>query len=265
MDASYGFGVAGGLAPEVVRALAQEVEARGFTTFWANDTPSGDGLATLAEAAAVTESIRLGVGVLPLDRQPPERIAARVRELVLPADRLTLGLGAGAAKGGLDLVRKGATAVKDAIGARVVVGALGPRITELAGEIVDGVLLNWLTPGQAERSGVLAREAARAAGRTEPWLYGYVRTALGAAARTRLEGEATRYEGFPAYAAHFHRMGVRAVDTTVAADSPPALRDSLAPFHAILDETVIRAITADDTIDAYLELLRAVVPDSPRR
>lgn len=260
MDASFGFGVAGGLDPAIVRTVAREAEAHGFMTFWANDTPVGDGLATLAEAAAVTSTIRLGVGVIPLDRQGPERIAARVSELGLPPERLTLGLGSGGATGGLALVREGATAVRDSTGARVVVGALGPRMTELAGEIVDGVLLNWLTPGQAERSGALTRAAAQDAGRPEPWLYGYVRTALGSVARVRLEAEGNRYAEFPAYAAHFERMGVRAVDTAVAADHPDEVRDGLAAFAAVLDETVVRAITGTDAVDAYLTLLHAVAP-----
>ncbi len=63
MEQSYGFGVAGGLDPEIVRAIARQAENLGYTTFWANDTPNGDGLATLAVAASVTSTIRLGVGV----------------------------------------------------------------------------------------------------------------------------------------------------------------------------------------------------------
>ena len=60
--ARRGFGITGGLAPDIVRAIAPEAEARGYATFWANDTPGRDGLATLAEAAAVTSRIGLGVG-----------------------------------------------------------------------------------------------------------------------------------------------------------------------------------------------------------
>lgn len=169
-------------------------------------------------------------------------------------------MGSGGAKGGLAIVREGAVAVRESTGARVVVGALGPRMTALSGEVVDGVLLNWLTPGQAERSGAIAREAAHAAGRPEPWLYGYVRTALGAAARERLASEAERYGGYPAYAAHFARMGVQAIDTAVSGDDPEAIRDGLAPFAAVLDETVVRAITASESLEDYESLIRAAAP-----
>lgn len=260
MEQSYGFGVAGGLDPEIVRAIARQAEDLGYTTFWANDTPNGDGLVTLAEAASTTSTIRLGVGVIPLDRRNAENIAASVRDLGLPVDRLTLGVGSGGATGGLAIVRDGAVAVRESTGARVVVGALGPRMTALSGEVVDGVLLNWLTPGQAQRSCAIVREAARESGRPEPWLYGYVRTALGAAAGERLASEARRYAGYPAYAAHFTRMGVQAIDTAAAGDDPESIRNGLAPFAAVLDETVIRAITAVETAEAYEELLRAAAP-----
>lgn len=260
MEQSFGFGVAGGLDPAIVRSIAKEAEGLGYTTFWANDTPNGDGLATLAVAASVTSTIRLGVGVIPLDRRNADSIAASVRDLGLPTERLTIGVGSGGATGGLAIVREGAVGVRDATGARVVVGALGPRMTSLSGEVVDGVLLNWLTPGQAERSGAIVRAAAHDAGRPEPWLYGYVRTALGAAARERLTSEASRYAGIRAYAAHFARMGVQAIDTAVAGNDAEAMRNGLAPFAAVLDETVVRAITASESTEAYVELLRAASP-----
>jgi alkanesulfonate monooxygenase SsuD/methylene tetrahydromethanopterin reductase-like flavin-dependent oxidoreductase (luciferase family) len=260
MEQSLGYGVAGGLDESIVRVIARQAEEFGYTTFWANDTPRGDGLATLAVAASVTSTIRLGVGVIPLDRRNAENIARSVKELGLPVDRLTIGVGSGGASGGLAIVRDGAVAVRESTGARVVVGALGPRMTALAGEVVDGVLLNWLTPGQATRSCAIARGAAHEVGRPEPWLYGYVRTALGAAAGERLATEANRYGSIPAYAAHFARMGVQAIDTAVAGDEPEAIRNGLAPFAAVLDETVVRAITASESVEAYGELLRAAAP-----
>ncbi len=70
-----GFGVAGALPHDVIRALAPAAEAAGYHTFWVNDTPHGDGLASLRAAAEVTSEILLGVGVIPLDRQPADVIA----------------------------------------------------------------------------------------------------------------------------------------------------------------------------------------------
>ena len=65
----------------------------GRDSFWVNDTPGADSLERLAAAACVTSRIRLGTGVIPLDRRPAGEIIARVRELALPTERLILGVG----------------------------------------------------------------------------------------------------------------------------------------------------------------------------
>src|SRR5919112_4084961 len=83
-----GFGVEATLAHDIVRELAPAAERAGYLTFWVNDEADGDGLAALREAAAETTTIRLRVGAIPLDRQGPEQIAARVKELELPEARL---------------------------------------------------------------------------------------------------------------------------------------------------------------------------------
>src|SRR4051794_10637052 len=100
-----GFGVAGALDHEIVKGLALAAEAAGFSTFWANDTPSGDGLAALAVAAAKTRAIRLGVGVIPIDRKSARLIIDQVKRLKLPEERLTIGIGSGGLfKGSLNAV-----------------------------------------------------------------------------------------------------------------------------------------------------------------
>lgn len=259
-----GFGVAGALAPAIVAELARAAEGAGYRTFWVNDTPGGDGLAALAAAAATTRSIRLGVGVIPLDRQPADRIAARLTELGLPVERLTIGVGSGGAPGGPDRVRDGVETLRGLTAAAITVGALGPRMCRLAGEVADGVLLNWLIPDYVRVSAGLAAEAARTAGRSRPRIDGYVRVALGGPARDRLRMEGDRYGAIPAYAAHFARMGVPPLATAVAADDPAEIRSALAPFAAALDETVVRAIVGEETEAAYRALLDATAPGGGR-
>jgi alkanesulfonate monooxygenase SsuD/methylene tetrahydromethanopterin reductase-like flavin-dependent oxidoreductase (luciferase family) len=254
------FGVAGALPREVVREVAQAAERAGYQSFWANDTPSGDGLAALRAAAAVTSTIRLGVGVIPLDRQPPTRIADRITELGLPVHRLILGVGSGGAPGGVERVRAGVVALRDLTGATLVVGALGPKMCRVAGEVADGVLLNWLVPDHVPVSIRELQQAAIAAGRARPHVAVYVRTALGAAARVVLQAEADRYAGFPAYAAHFARMGVAAIDTAVIGEQAEEIDAGLVAFDSLVDETVVRAIVAEETAAAYLALLRAAAP-----
>ena len=89
----------------------------------------------------------------------------------------------------------------------------------LAGEVADGVLLNWLTPEHARRSADLVRAGAAAAKRPAPKIFAYVRLAIGPAA-PELADEGDRYGAIPAYAANFERMGVKPVETAIAADPP---------------------------------------------
>ena len=105
--AGRGFGMAAALPSAMASVAAAAAEKAGYATFWVNDTPGSDGLERLAAAAAVTRTIGLGVGVIPLDRRPAATLIARVAELRLPLDRLILGVGSGASQGGLERLRAG--------------------------------------------------------------------------------------------------------------------------------------------------------------
>jgi hypothetical protein len=71
--------------------------------------------------------------------------------------------------------------------------------------------------------------------------------------------EAERYQRIPSYAANFKRMGVKAGETTVAADSPPQVREGLDRYAGILDELVVRAVTPTDAAEEYLGLIDAIL------
>jgi alkanesulfonate monooxygenase SsuD/methylene tetrahydromethanopterin reductase-like flavin-dependent oxidoreductase (luciferase family) len=253
---AQGFAVFAGLSPDLIRACAAEAERLGYTSFWVNHPGKTDGLASLAQAAADTSRIELGIGVIPLHTRPPENIAEGVRANRLPADRLLLGVGS-PNPGSLARVRQGIAALRGQLQTRLVVAALGPKMCQLAGEVADGVLFNWLTPGHARRSAELVRAGAASARRQPPKLFAYVRAAVGAAAGERLNEEGARYAAIPAYAANFTRMGVKAVDTAIAVQRPEALAPALTVWRGVVDEVVIRAITATDTVEEHLALLRA--------
>lgn len=254
-----GFAVFAGITPEVIRATAREAEALGYTSFWVNHPGAVDGLGALAVAAKDTQRVALGVGVIPLHTRGSESIAEGVRTHALPLDRLLLGVGS-PNPGALARVRAGIVELRTRLATRLVVAALGPQMCRLAGEVADGVLFNWLTPEYARRSGDLVRAGAAAAGRRPPRLYAYVRLALGAAAIDRLQEEGARYDAIPAYGNHFVRMGVKPVDTAIAAQSPEAIPPALAAWDGAVDEIVLRAITRGDTIEENVALLRAARP-----
>jgi alkanesulfonate monooxygenase SsuD/methylene tetrahydromethanopterin reductase-like flavin-dependent oxidoreductase (luciferase family) len=126
--------------------------------------------------------------------------------------------------------------------------------------VADGVLFNWLTPAYARKATEWVREGAKAAGRTPPRTYAYVRLALGDAAGERLNEESDRYAAIPAYAAHFERMSVRPIDTAIAAKKPEDIRTAIAAWQGAAEEVVFRAITAKDTVEDNLALVRAAAP-----
>lgn len=251
MHGEVSIGVPGALGPGGVARLAPHVELHGFASLWVNDTPDGDSLAALAAAAAVTTHLRLAAGVIPVDRRPARDILAGIRSTGLPEARLTIGIGSGAVKAGaLARVREAAAALREGSAAAVVVGALGPRMRALGAEASDGVLLNWVTPGDAAQQ---AREI-RAAHVPAPRVLVYARTIVDQAARPALEDEAARYGSIGAYAANFARMGVRPIETTL----PPAdgdLAAGIRDYLAGVDELVLRAVTPTGSVD---DLLRFV-------
>ncbi|MGI8478084.1 MAG: LLM class flavin-dependent oxidoreductase [Thermomicrobiales bacterium] len=257
---SRGFGVAGNLDRAIIAELASGAEAAGYSTFWANDTPDGDGLEALATAARATATIRLGVGVLPVDRLPAETIVARIRSLDLPESRLTIGIGSGSLRvGAIGAVAQAAERLRALTSAKIVIGALGPKMCAAAGAHADGVLLNWLTPEFAIDLRRIAETAAADKGAAEPWIGAYVRTALPGPGSGRLIEEGTRYASYPQYGAHFTRMGVQPVETCAMGDGD-AIGSRLRAFDAAVDETVVRAVAAAETLNAYLAVLRAGSP-----
>lgn len=231
-------GIPGTTPLATVRAVAERAERAGFRTLWVNDLPNGDSLAALRAAAEVTDRIGLATGVIPLDRRP----AASLDFAGLPVDRLTVGIGSGAASGPLGLVRDGVAALRDRTDAAIVVGALGPRMRRLAATDADGVLLNWLTPSAADGAAdELRRDADGGAVRAVL----YVRTIAGEAARSALVAEADRYGRVPAYAANFDRLGFHAIDATLDGAA------GLGAYRAAVDEVVLRAITPEGTSSQF--------------
>jgi alkanesulfonate monooxygenase SsuD/methylene tetrahydromethanopterin reductase-like flavin-dependent oxidoreductase (luciferase family) len=256
-----GFGVAGALDHEIVKELAAKAERGGFATFWANDTPNGDGLESLAAASLATSSIRLGVGVIPIDRKSAAEIIDQVKRLGLPEDRLTIGIGAGGLlKGSLAAIRSAAQELKRSLGSQILVGALGPMMVQLGAFAADGTLLNWVTTDGAEELTVLARMAALDKGRPLPHVPAYIRVAIGDRAFARLAEEAARYESYPQYKRHFDSMKFSAIETTIFGTEPESIQSKLVAYENVVNEAVVRAICAEETVDDYLSLLRATAP-----
>ncbi len=236
--------------------LGAEIERLGYGELWANDTRTGDGLATLAAAAPETTRLGLGVGVIALSEQDPGRIAGRVAAAGLPSDRLVIGVGSGASAS-LRLVRDGVEELRRLLpGVSIGMAAIGPRMAHLAGEIADVVIANWAVPDRLAWVRTHVKQGATGAGRPEPRFVAYVRTAVGPDAELRLQAEMDRYRGYGGhYARAFDAQPAGLVG--VAGAGPGDVVAGLAAYAAVADTTVVRGLPTDDAVDGWLSVARA--------
>jgi alkanesulfonate monooxygenase SsuD/methylene tetrahydromethanopterin reductase-like flavin-dependent oxidoreductase (luciferase family) len=143
-----GLGISAGLDAGLARDLAVRCEQLGYHSLWSNDEPASPGLEMLAHFAAAAPQLQLGVGVLPLDRHQPVRIAAEIARLGLDPARLWIGVGSGQLRAPIQLVRRAVAELRELLpeGTRIVLTAMRPRMCHLGGAIADAVLLNWMLP-----------------------------------------------------------------------------------------------------------------------
>jgi alkanesulfonate monooxygenase SsuD/methylene tetrahydromethanopterin reductase-like flavin-dependent oxidoreductase (luciferase family) len=251
-----GLGVTAGLDAGLARELAAQCEQLGYHSLWSNDEPAARGLDTLAEFAAATAKIQLGVGVLPLHRYQPAQIAAEVDRLGIDPARLWLGIGSGALSLQIDALRRAVAELRTLLpeATRVIVAAMRPRLCRLGGAVADGVLLNWMLPGQAARARAWVREGAAEQGRTAPAVASYVRVAVGPGASRRLREEEGFYRTInEGHRKHFAAMDVAVGSVGIAASQRSDLLEALAPYHSALDLPIVRVLA-----DADATLLSAV-------
>jgi alkanesulfonate monooxygenase SsuD/methylene tetrahydromethanopterin reductase-like flavin-dependent oxidoreductase (luciferase family) len=254
------FGVAAGLKPEVCGPLAQTCEEVGYTAILANDHPGAKGLETLAEFAKVTDKIDLGVGVIALDRQSPETIAADIDRLGLDRSRLWIGVGAGFSKKPLTFMREMLPELREHLdGVRVVMAAMGPKMCALAGAEYDGAFFNWMTADFAADAREQVEAGAAEARHSAPPVFGYVRTAIGEDAESRLAKEESFYRDLhKGYRNHFDRLGAPEGTVGVAAPDAESAQAGLAEYSA-LDVIVVRGL-ASARAEPMTELARAAAP-----
>ena len=204
-----------------VTAIAREGERLGYEAIFLPETGVRDTLATLVGLAGETSTLVLGTGVIPMGARTPElaaTAAATVQER--SGGRHVLGVGTGgSAPGALDRLRDYVRAIRRRISGAALelpapvpvwIAALGPRATRLAGEIADGVILNWCTPDRVAEAREAVRVAAGEAGRDQDavTISVYVRAAFSDRADEALLAAATEYASYPSYARQFEAMGL---------------------------------------------------------
>ena len=240
-----GFGVTAGLDREIASPLAARCQELGYASMWSNDHPGAKGLETLAAYAKGADRIDLGVAVIALDRQSPEEIAADIERLGLNRARLWLGLGAGFTEKPLTTMREALPRLRDALpGVRLVLAAMGPKMSAFGGAEWDGVFFNWMTPEYAAQARERVEEGAREASGEAPPVFGYVRTAVGANAEDRLAKDESFYRDLHrGYRRHFDRLGEPEGTVGVAAENAGVAQEELSRYRA-LDTVVVRALVS---------------------
>jgi alkanesulfonate monooxygenase SsuD/methylene tetrahydromethanopterin reductase-like flavin-dependent oxidoreductase (luciferase family) len=255
-----GFGVTAGLDPQIASPLAARCQELGYASVWSNDHPGAKGLETLAAYAKGADRIDLGVAVIALDRQSPAEIAADIERLALDRARLWLGLGAGFTERPLTTMHEALPRLHEALpDVRLVLAAMGPRMSTFAGAEWDGVFFNWMTPEYAAQARQRVEAGAGQAGRETPPVFGYVRTAVGADAEQRLAKDESFYRDLhEGYRKNFERQGAPEGTIGVAAENAGVAQEELSRYRA-LDTVVVRAL-ASATFEDMSALAEAAAP-----
>ena len=181
--------------------LAREGERLGYTDAWSYEADGLDCFAALAVVATAT-TLRLGTAIANVFTRGPATLAMSAASIAdLAPGRFCLGIGAGSqpiveawnggkfalpatrvremtqvlrkALAGERVVFKGKTLSVDgfrlgrppAHPVPVYIAALRPGMLQVAGEVGDGVILNWLSASDVPRAVAVVREAAARAGR----------------------------------------------------------------------------------------------------
>ena len=230
------------------RQLVQIVltaEETGYESVFVPEIAGREAFSALTGFGLSTSTIRLGTGVVTVRARSPVATAMAAGTVHdLSGGRFVLGIGAGSPRGDpggpgpADVVSRYVGLVRRILEGQSVepdelfdspafrlelaagqppppiwLAALGDRMVGLAGEIGDGVLLNWCTPERVAAARTVLARAAERAGRDPSRLTVavYVRACLGLdedVAMSALKQMAGQYAAIPHYFRQFELMGL---------------------------------------------------------
>jgi probable F420-dependent oxidoreductase len=295
-------------------AIGKEAERLGYESAWVTEVSGPDAVTVLAAAAAATTTIRLATGIVPTYVRDPYLAAMTFASLQdLSGGRVVAGFGTSTpvivsgwhglpwgrpvatTREYVTLFRRllsgervkhegifrlqGATLrapVREPI--PVYLGALNNGMLELAGEIADGVILNFPTPGYTRGAVEAIRRGLTRSGRdrSEIDIVVFLRTGVTdsfEAIATPVRRELLTYCLTPVYQKVFGADGYGADVEAVnerwragdRANAPAAISDRMVADHAVIGSVG----ECNDQVRAYLELdvdhavLFPVVSDGP--
>ena len=231
-------------------ALARESEDRGYRTAWIGEASGAEAIVLSTLVATHTRTLGIANGVIPVQTRTPVVYGQAAATLghVAPG-RFALGLGLSSEiivgqwhglpfspsiqqmREAVQIIRMTAAGERVTFDGRfyklknfrlampapspaprIYLAALGPRMCELAGEVADGVLLNWIPPSAMAASIARVEVGATRAGRSmaDIDVAVYVRTCVTderEPARETLARDVTGYAIVNAYARFFADCG----------------------------------------------------------
>jgi alkanesulfonate monooxygenase SsuD/methylene tetrahydromethanopterin reductase-like flavin-dependent oxidoreductase (luciferase family) len=213
MEVAFSIDPAQNLSPADELDCVRFAAKLGYQSAW---TPGRGDVAAFDRCLAWYQASGLptGIAVVPASGERPEfyaRQAARVWQGT--GGKFVLGVGSGQLAHPVGEMGRYLEALRPLLPPQLplYVAALGPRMLQLAGELADGVSLNWCSVDQVARSRSEVELAASRAGRPTPPIISYIRTAVdsdAAAACQILTNAMREYALAPGpYRRHFEKMG----------------------------------------------------------
>ena len=262
------------LGPALAVETARTAAELGYRSFWTAETTGTEAFSLLAAAGAAAPGLDLGTGVLALQLRTPmvAAMGAATLQALHPDADILLGIGIsspvvtsrwhGVEYGDRPLlqVREYVTLVRECLSGekvdfagdfyrvkgfrlglklgekkpKIVVGALNPAMLRLAGDVADGVLLNYLPASHVAWS----VEQVRAGGDAE--IYAYIHAGVGDREQgiEKARRDLFSYAVVDSYANNFRRAGF--------GDEVDAIRER----HAAGDREAALAAVSDRMCDA---------------
>ncbi|MBS1848079.1 MAG: LLM class F420-dependent oxidoreductase [Actinobacteria bacterium] len=285
------------LGPDTATRTAHRAVERGYTSFWTAETVSLEAFSLLGAIGQVAPTLDLGTGVLALQLRTPPLLAmaAATLQALQPERRVMIGIGIssptvtarwhGTPYGDRPLahVREFITLLGSCLSGEkvdfagdfhqvrgfrlgvplgdrrpeIVLGALGPEMLAVAGELADGVLLNYLPASHVPWSLEQVRRGIARAGRSPDDVTTYAYVHAGVCDRDQAVDKARRdlfsYAVVDSYAANFTRAGYG--DAVAEVRAAHAARDREAALAAVSDAMIdgIDILGDADTVTAGVQ------------
>src|SRR6266511_2680695 len=260
--------------------LARLAESRGYESIWVPEGSGKDAFSQLTAYALSTQRVRLGTGIATIYTRTPSLLAMTAATLdQVSGQRAMLGLGIGHKAGieqghgvvfdkPLQRMREYVTIIRAILRGEnipattlcpvkrfrleftperatlpIYIAALGPRMCQLAGEVADGVLMNWATTDYMKEAIDNVRLGAARAGRKpeDIEIACYIRAAVGPdeqAVTQALARETVRYISLDFYRQMFNQSGFAADTEAVMKALPQGVEAAAAQISLRMLEAV---------------------------